>query len=80
MKPEEEFWFDIFCETPLRCFLSIFVGSYLLWWLVLDGPAKWDAYFEQEINTKGKPFFLKDPIKEKNIKTDNIKIEPIYVK
>lgn len=53
--------FDFFCETPLRCFIFIFVGSYMLWWLVLDGPAKWDAYFAGKINAGDEyPIFLQE--------------------
>ena len=81
MKPETSEWFDIFCETPLRCFFTIFVGSYLLWWLVLDGPAKWDAYFQNKLNEdRGRPYLLKDPIKNNNIRVQDVKIEPLYQK
>lgn len=46
----------------MKCFIFVFGGTYLLWWLVLDGPAKWDNYFEDKINQdKPMPVFLEDP-------------------
>jgi len=69
MKGEKKDVFDFICETPLRCFLTIFVGSYLLWWLILDGPAKWDAYFkDKKVNLKDAPVLLKDPFGLENNK------------
>ena len=55
---------DKICETMTRCLIVIFGGTYLLWWLVLDGPAKWDAKFHHEFEGKKLPLFIKDPIKE----------------
>jgi len=54
--------FDVLCGTPLKCFLVIFGGTYMLWWLVLDGPAKWDEKFNQELRGKDLPVFMKDPL------------------
>ncbi len=62
MKEEKSGGWDVICGTALRCFLVIFGGTYLLWWLVLDGPAKWDKKFNQEIKGKKLPVFLEDPL------------------
>ena len=59
---EEKDLFDSICATPLRCFLVIFGGTYLLWWLVLDGPAKWDKKFEDIKNKKELPVFIDNPL------------------
>ena len=67
MKDEKEI-FDIVCKTPLRCVLFVFGGTYLLWWLVLDGPAKWDAKFKGKFENikkeKTLPVFIKDPLED----------------
>ena len=68
MKDEKDL-FDTICSGPIVCFLIIFVGSYLLWWLVLDGPEKWDRYFEgRKPGIKDAPVFLKDPLGLENNK------------
>lgn len=55
-------FFDRVCTTPLRCFLFIFISTYLLWWLVLGGPEKWDNYFGEKIqNNKELPIFIESP-------------------
>ncbi len=63
-KKEKKDFFDFICETPIRCFLFLFIGSYLIWWLILDGPAKWDKYFSEKMKSKKEvPIILKDPLK-----------------
>ena len=54
---------DKICNSILKCFLVIFVGSYLIWWLVLDGPKKWDQKFGHEIKGKELPILLDNPFK-----------------
>ena len=44
--------FGAFCSSPLKCILTMFVLTYLIWWLLLDGPAKWDKKFQGEIKNK----------------------------